>query len=96
MQQVALIAGAGLMLLVLAVSLAWSRRENPDGRLVALGVAVAIGLTAALIALVVSVDLVPDEDEWLVPPLAIVGTTAVIVGVRLVRRGHLWRRPDRS
>jgi hypothetical protein len=82
-----IVGAVGAFLIVLA--LRYARAGAHGGRSLQLVVGAVVGVTAAFIALVLNVDLVPDRWETVVGPLVVVGVTSVaIVGtaLRLARR----------
>lgn len=90
MQRVELLVIVGVVFAVLIVIALGQARTGAHGRRsLQLLVGAVVGLTAAFIALVLNVDLVPDRVETVIGPFVVIGVTAIAVvgtALRLARR----------
>lgn len=77
------------LVVLAAVGLAVGRRDGHGHLRAQLLLGTAIGVTAALVILVLSVDLVPDQLEATVRPWVVAVVTVVMIGglvLRIARR----------
>lgn len=82
--ELAVLVVAALVVLA-AVGLALGRRDGHGHFRAQLLLGAAIGVAAALVVLVLSVDLVPDQIEATLRPWVVVAVTVVMIGGLVLR-----------